>query len=116
MFEYVFIVGLGAAIGSVIRYIATILLNRLFANHLIPVSTIVINVTGSFILGWLTNSLSNSHFAFILMSSIIGGYTTFSTYMNETVQLYQSNKIHALLYYLSTIVLGILAATLGLYF
>ncbi|MCK8607702.1 fluoride efflux transporter FluC [Apilactobacillus ozensis] len=113
MLKYVCLVGVGAAVGSVIRYLLTELFNRLFMKFEIPFSTITINVTGSFLLGLLTRNLVGSSTAFIILSSIIAGYTTFSTYMNEVIQLSNKNLYTAIFYYFITAILGISAAFLG---
>ncbi|KRM69077.1 hypothetical protein FD06_GL000626 [Apilactobacillus ozensis DSM 23829 = JCM 17196] len=115
MLKYVILVGLGAAIGSVIRYLLTEIFNYCFCKFKIPFSTIIINVTGSFLLGLLTSNMVNNSICFLFLSSIIGGYTTFSTYMNETVQLSNEKIYISVFYYLITAVLGILAAFVGFY-
>ncbi|WP_369346931.1 fluoride efflux transporter FluC [Apilactobacillus ozensis] len=66
MLKYVILVGLGAAIGSVIRYLLTEIFNYCFCKFKIPFSTIIINVTGSFLLGLLTSNMVNNSICFFI--------------------------------------------------
>ncbi|MCX8743538.1 CrcB family protein [Lactobacillus sp. B3795] len=113
MIESVFIVGLGAAVGSLIRYGVTNGLKKMFSKNAFPVATFFINVTGSFLLGLVNGQLPKSTFILAFSIAVLGGYTTFSTYMNETVQLGTKKKVMAYAYYLLSALLGILAALLG---
>ncbi|GAA6237497.1 CrcB family protein [Apilactobacillus micheneri] len=102
-------VGLGAAIGSVLRFLAT----TFFKNISFPIGTLFINVSGSFLLGLINGQLPKTNFWITFFIAIIGGYTTFSTYMNEIVQMNMKDKMMAMIYYAVTAILGILAALLG---
>lgn len=113
MIESVFIVGLGAAVGSLIRYGVTNGLKKMFSKNAFPVATFFINVTGSFLLGLVNGQLPKSTFILAFSIAVLGGYTTFSTYMNETVQLGTKKKVMAYAYYLLSALLGILASLLG---
>ena len=113
MIESVLIVGLGAAVGSLIRYGVTNGLKKMFSKNAFPVATFFINVTGSFLLGLVNGQLPKSTFILAFSIAVLGGYTTFSTYMNETVQLGTKKKVMAFAYYLLSALLGILAALLG---
>ncbi|WP_414827155.1 fluoride efflux transporter FluC [Apilactobacillus kunkeei] len=113
MIESVFIVGLGAAVGSLIRYGVTNGLKKMFSKNAFPVATFFINITGSFLLGLVNGQLPKSTFILAFSIAVLGGYTTFSTYMNETVQLGTKKKVMAYAYYLLSALLGILASLLG---
>ncbi|MCT6837710.1 MAG: CrcB family protein, partial [Bifidobacteriales bacterium] len=78
-----------------------------------PVATFFINITGSFLLGLVNGQLPKNTFILAFSIAVLGGYTTFSTYMNETVQLGTKKKVMAYAYYLLSALLGILAALLG---
>ncbi|CAI2698780.1 Putative fluoride ion transporter CrcB [Apilactobacillus kunkeei] len=113
MIQSVLIVGLGAAVGSLIRYGVTNGLKKLFNGIAFPVATFFINITGSFLLGLVNGQLPKNTFILAFSIAVLGGYTTFSTYMNETVQLSTKKKVMAYAYYLLSALLGILAALLG---
>ncbi len=90
-----FIIGLGGAIGTVIRYTVGGLDYR-FSNGVFPISTLVVNVTGSLSIGFLWGlfdrfeiSPDTRSFLFI---AILGGYTTFSTFSLETFNLMRDGE------------------------
>lgn len=81
-------VAVGGALGSSGRYIVTALMTRWLPNW--PAGTVVVNITGSLLLGFLaTIALSSNVFSYDLrlaiLTGFLGGFTTFSTYMFETV-------------------------------
>ncbi|TPR50524.1 CrcB family protein [Apilactobacillus micheneri] len=106
-------VGLGAAIGSVFRFIVTQFFKDTFRKINFPLSTLFINISGSFLLGLINGQLPKNFLWTAFFISIIGGYTTFSTYMNEIVQMNLKNKILSMTYYVLTAILGIMAAFIG---
>lgn len=109
----IFTVGLGAAIGSVLRFIVTNIFKNVFKKMSFPIATLFINVSGSFVLGLINGQFPKTSFWAMLFIAIIGGYTTFSTYMNEIIQMKMKDKIMAMTYYALTAILGIFAALLG---
>lgn len=113
MIESVLIVGLGAAVGSLIRYGVTNGLKKMFSKNAFPVATFFINITGSFLLGLVNGQLPKNTFILSFSIAVLGGYTTFSTYMNETVQLGTKKKMMACSYYVLSALIGISMAFLG---
>jgi CrcB protein len=112
------LVGLGGAVGSVLRYAAYLLLST---KHF-PLATLAVNIVGSFIIG-LVLALSLKDEAFLnnwklfLATGICGGFTTFSAFSAENVALLQTGKYFiALIYIALSIILGIAAAWLGFKF
>ncbi|WHY75649.1 fluoride efflux transporter CrcB [Neobacillus sp. WH10] len=99
---YIF-VGLGGVTGSLLRYFLSILTVH-FLGKEFPIGTLFINLTGSFFLGWMTNSLVvrkklHPYLLTALTTGVIGSYTTFSTFCYETVHLFETRKyIFGLLY------------------
>jgi CrcB protein len=72
-----------------------------------------VNVTGSFALGLVTAALPEG--ALLLGAGLLGGYTTFSTAMLDTVALWRDGERGASVFNaLGMLVLGLLAAGLGL--
>jgi CrcB protein len=92
------LIGLGGALGSMLRYF----LNGVISNRLgetFPWGTLVINVTGSFLIGvifTLTGAggrwFASPEIRFFLMTGICGGYTTFSSFSLQTLNLAQDGE------------------------
>ncbi|QJR38222.1 fluoride efflux transporter CrcB [Gemmatimonas groenlandica] len=107
----------GGAVGSVARYIVGVLLQR--ASTGFPVSTLVINVAGSFLIGLFARLFDapdhNPVLRVALTVGICGGFTTFSTFSAETLMLLQQGKAaRAALYIGVSVTAGILATFAGL--
>jgi CrcB protein len=109
----------GSAIGGVSRYLLGSLLQRLMTDGF-PGGTIVINVTGSFLLGVIlqyaieTTAISPELRAFLTIG-FCGGYTTFSTFSYESLTLMEDGQwSRAAAYVGLSVVLSIAAAFLGM--
>lgn len=90
-------VALGGAIGSVLRFAAGELMRRLPALAAFPWATMLINVVGSFGIGWFLRWASTAQVtpqlrAFVAIG-ICGGFTTFSTFAAENLTLLQSGEV-----------------------
>jgi fluoride exporter len=115
MLKNFILVGLGGAVGSMLRYAAAIFIT---AKHF-PAATFAVNIAGSFIIGVvLALSVKDESFLnnwkLFLATGICGGFTTFSAFSAENVALLQNGKhAIALLYITLSIVLGIGAAWSG---
>ena len=115
MVKQFFLVGLGGALGSMFRYACNIFI----VQKNFPFTTLLVNVFGSFIIGivlafCLKNELFANNWKLFLATGICGGFTTFSTFSVENLQLIENQKWALLcLYVLSSIVLGIAAVFLG---
>ncbi len=114
-----FLVGLGGAVGSVLRYGA----GRLAASYWGPstvLDTLFVNVTGSFLLGvFMTLALEKvavpAEYRGLVAVGLLGGFTTFSTLSFETVQLAESGALfRAGASVIGNVVLGLSAAYLGI--
>ena len=115
MFKNFLLVGLGGAIGSMVRYAAYMLVG----TKTFPFATLTVNILGSFIIGLvLAFSLKDESFLnnwkLFLATGICGGFTTFSALSAENVQLLQTGKYALALFYIAaSIIVGIAAAWLG---
>lgn len=83
-------VGAGGAVGSVLRYLMTIGIQRV-AGTAFPLGTVIVNVLGSFAIGllyvWLVERDGSPAMRALLMVGLLGGFTTFSSFSLETVNL-----------------------------
>ena len=107
----------GGAIGSVARYVIGVVLHR--AGNGFPVSTLLINVVGSFLIGLFARLFDapdhNQLLRTALTVGLCGGFTTFSTFSAETVTLLQQGRAgRAGLYIVVSVLAGILATVAGL--
>ena len=115
MLKNFLLVGLGGGIGSMLRYAASLLVTSRF----FPYSTLAVNIIGSFVIGLVLGvSVKNEYFLnnwkLFLAVGICGGFTTFSSFSAENMELLQTGKtITALIYIAASVVLGIVAAWLG---
>jgi CrcB protein len=87
----VFYVGLGGFLGSAMRYLVSVYSARLFGTQF-PYGTLIVNVGGGFLIGLITGislstDLISPDLKLFLVTGIIGGFTTFSTFSNETAGL-----------------------------
>ncbi len=110
-------VAVGGATGSVARYVVGVLMLRTSGGF--PVSTLSINVVGSFLIGLLARLFDapdhNQVLRVALTVGLCGGFTTFSTFSAEAVTLLQQGKAgRAVLYVSVSVVAGVLATLAGL--
>ncbi len=123
MLQNFLLVGLGGAIGSMARYGIYILMKNIrFSSSLInfPFPTLTINILGSFIIGVLfglsikQNWLQDWGWS-LLAVGICGGFTTFSTFSLDNINLFQKETpIFALAYIGISVILGIVFCKIGI--
>ncbi|EZH66449.1 hypothetical protein DH09_10985 [Bacillaceae bacterium JMAK1] len=98
----IFAVTIGGAIGSLLRYSLGLTLANAFRNAYIPVSMIVVNSLGSFGLGAfiaIEHLASDSLIYATVAIGFFGGFTTFSTFSVEALDLFsQKRYVHMIVY------------------
>lgn len=111
---YVF---LGGGVGSVLRYWLSLLSTRFFSVGVFPIGTLLINILGSFLIGYFSGCfVREDYLKYLLITGFCGGFTTFSAFSMENVTLWQSGQIGmALLYVATSVLLGILSVFVGIY-
>jgi CrcB protein len=103
---------LGGALGSVIRYSIGMMIASRYAGSF-PLATFLINVTGSFLIGFaMTVIPAGAHPVLkpLFVSGMLGGYTTFSAFEWET---YSETPAMAWTYVVASVGLGFLACWTG---
>ena len=110
-------VGLGGFLGSVARYLLGMMLAR--ESCAFPFGTLVINVSGAFLIGIIAAlSLKNPNIdprlVLMIKVGLCGGFTTFSTFMNESGLLIKDENYFYFVFYLfGSLALGLLALLFG---
>lgn len=101
-------VAIGGALGSVLRYVTVSAVGA-------PLATLAVNVAGSFVMGVLFILLaSRTQLSPLLMTGVLGGFTTFSAFSLDTLKLWQSGQTtSALTYVAASVGLSLLAVALG---
>ena len=111
-------VALGSALGGAARFLVGSALQRV-AGAGFPVATLVINVTGSFALGVLARLAADGggvgpSARLFLAVGVCGGYTTFSTFSLEAVELLQRGRLgSAGAYVAGSVLLSLVAVAAG---
>mgnify|MGYP003462343289 FL=1 len=115
MIKNLLLVGLGGAIGSMLRYAGSVLIS----SKTFPYATLTVNIIGSFIIGIIfaisiKEEVLFNNWKLFLATGICGGFTTFSAFSLENMSLLQSGKYGmAVAYVCLSILLGIGATFSG---
>jgi len=111
-------IGFGSFIGGILRYLLS---SQIFTRFLsaFPYGTLAVNLIGCFLIGlffgFVEKTEVNPDLRIFLMTGILGGFTTFSAFSNETVGLLRQGSFgYAGIYVLSSLVLGILLTFAGI--
>jgi CrcB protein len=120
MMTTLFSVALGGAIGAALRYSAGVGLMHVLGRTAFPLGVISVNILGSFLMGVFVVVAADKglvHWNPFIAVGILGGFTTFSSFSLETVNLIERGEIGlAGLYIVLSVVLSIGALMLGLWF
>ncbi|MDA5093286.1 fluoride efflux transporter CrcB [Aliiroseovarius sp. KMU-50] len=118
MMTHLLQVALGGAIGASMRYLTNVGATRMM-GHGFPSGTMIVNVLGSFLMGVLIVAITKKggqHMAPLLMTGILGGFTTFSAFSLDTLTLYERGEHGlALGYVLASVGLSLAAIVAGVF-
>ncbi|MBE6261484.1 MAG: fluoride efflux transporter CrcB [Prevotella sp.] len=114
MLRNILLVAIGGAIGSVCRY----LLSGINVASW-PWGTFAVNILGSLFIGLLVGLVSKGivspEIKLLLVTGFCGGFTTFSTFANESFSMMKAgDALQMALYLAASVVIGILAVWLGM--
>ena len=115
----ILLVGFGGFIGSVLRYLASGYVQQSTKSIDFPYGTLVVNVIGCFVIGFLAQlaedrGVFTSESRLFVFVGILGGFTTFSSFGNETLNLARdSQMMNALANVGANVALGLFAVWLG---
>lgn len=115
MIKNFLIVGLGGAVGSMLRY-AVQKIFQVQTAATFPTGTLFVNIAGCFLIGILWGMVSrsltwNEEMKLLLMTGFCGGFTTFSAFTLEGIGLLKENRTLLFVIYLTASVVGGLLAT-----
>ena len=115
--EYL-VIGVGGFLGANARYLVATWAAQRF-GALFPYGTFIINITGSFILGFFLSVLQertfiHPHYRLFFAVGFLGAYTTFSTFTYESLRLVQEGSLMlGLVNVVGSAVVGLLGAFFG---
>ena len=100
-----FLVALGGSIGASTRYLFYLISKNLLSTSNLFINTLVVNIIGSFLIGYLivlleNKSLSQDFIKYFFIIGVLGSFTTFSAFSLETVDLIVNKKILIAFFYI----------------
>jgi CrcB protein len=113
------LVGLGGSVGSIARYLCQKWFNENYP-HPFPWGTFTVNLAGCFLIGIIyavseKTTLLSPQTRLLLITGFCGGFTTFSTFAFENMNLLRSgDTMYFLIYTIASVVLGIAAVFAGI--
>jgi CrcB protein len=118
LLKYV-MVGVGGCLGSILRFWLGSYIGSKMGTRF-PYGTLVINITGSFLIGLVFAVLTartqwSPNWRYLIPIGFIGGYTTFSSFEYETLRMVQDGQIGmGVLYVAASVVVGFVAVWGGI--
>jgi CrcB protein len=118
MLKHILMVGLGGFLGSILRFLLYILINRHVSTYF-PLGTFAVNIMGCLLIGFLYGMWSREFIddlsSRLWITGFCGGFTTFSTFSNDGVMLINNGQFPTMLLYVgASVLLGFAAVYLGL--
>lgn len=109
------LVFIGGGVGALLRYLVSSVIKTSPSGF--PAATFWVNVSGCFAIGLLYSFLNieNQTLRLLLIVGLLGGFTTFSSFGNETIQLFENGqKQTAIFYVLLSNIFGLAAVYFGI--
>lgn len=112
-------IGVGSFIGGVLRYLLSQFIQTKAAS-IFPLGTLCVNIIGCFAIGVVFALADKGNISkdwqLFLATGVLGGFTTYSAFSNETFGLLRDGHLwYAFAYISASILLGLLATYLGYY-
>ena len=118
MIKSLCLVGLGSFVGGALRYLISTWMKNACSQSF-PWGTLMVNFVGCFLIGVIfalfSRFCSTSHpWCLLLTTGLCGGFTTFSTFANESLQMLQNGQWGGFITYVSiSVIAGICLTALG---
>ncbi len=111
------LVGTGSFIGGIFRYVLSLFVNTKTETSF-PFATLSVNLIGCFCIGLFFGMVEKSEvpqeWKLFIATGLLGGFTTFSAFSNETFLLFRNGEnMQAVAYILASILLGLACTFLG---
>lgn len=109
MIRNILIVGIGSFLGGVLRYLISIVMKN-YCSQGFPWATLMVNLLGCLLIGLLFGlfnrySSINNVWCLLFTTGLCGGFTTFSTFANEGLQMLSSGNVWNFIFYVSASVI-----------
>ena len=106
-------IGLAGGVGAVARFVVDgVVATRAVTEF--PLGTFVVNLSGAFVLGVVAGAALDDDAYRLLATGLLGGYTTFSTWMFESQRLGEDGELRlGFVNLIASLVLGVIAVWLG---
>ena len=112
-------VGFGGFIGALARYSFNLIFGSILGLP-IPLATLFVNILGSFVMGvifYFTSNNSSEFYKLFFMTGILGGFTTFSAFSLDSINMFIEKEYQNLFLYISiSVFLSIFSLYLGFIF
>jgi fluoride exporter len=115
----ILIIGIGGFLGSVLRYLISGYVQNISQSVSFPYGTLSVNIIGCLLIGIISQLVElqigiTSETRLFLMVGVLGGFTTFSAFGNEALNLLQDQRVFLfLMYTVSHLIIGLSAVYLG---
>ncbi len=115
----IMLVGLGGFIGAVLRYLISGFVQNLPQSVAFPHGTLAVNIIGCFLIGVFSPLFESqagltSEMRLLLIVGILGSFTTYSTFSNDTINLLQDQRLFlAMVNVAIHVILGLSAVLIG---
>ncbi len=111
-------IGTGSFIGGILRYLLSQLIQTRYLS-VFPFGTLAVNIIGCLLIGVVFGISDRSNLTpewrLFLATGLLGGFTTFSAFSNETVSMLRSGELwHASAYVAASIIIGLIATFIGI--
>ena len=117
--QRILLVGVGGFFGAVLRYLISGYVQNLSQSISFPYGTFAVNIIGCFLIGVLSHLVESqagvsAEMRLLLMVGLLGSFTTYSTFSNETINLLQDQELFLALLNIGThLIVGLSAVLLG---
>ena len=117
MLKSILLVGAGSCIGGIFRYLLMLFIKPPHSGF--PLGVLAVNILGCFLIGlfygiFARTATSHHEWLLFLTTGVCGGFTTFSTFANDSIRLLQEQNWGSFgIYVLGSVLLGLAAVIAG---